>query len=183
MGNNMRLSVHGALPCYHGFIAKHSCVHANMHACMFVSVVLGHMHAVCSARRSCKSIDLHANMQQFCCSALMLLIVAPHAPTVVRTAERCVHAHVRTAERCAPTIVHTAKRCVRAHAHTAERCAHVHASTAKRCREDSISISCCSMHSIAIACMLTCTFQNNNAITIIHGHASCFPWIYHYSDF
>lgn len=56
MGNNMRLSVHGALPCYHGFIAKHSCVHANMHACMFVSVVLGHMHAVCSAKHSCKSI-------------------------------------------------------------------------------------------------------------------------------
>ena len=156
MGNNMRLSVHGALPCYHGFIAKHSC----LHVCMHVRVRRLGSHACglfCKAFLQ-KYIDLHESMQQFCCSALKLLIVAPHAPTVVRTAERCVHAHVRTAERYAPTIVRTAKRCIRAHAHTAERCAHVHTCTAKRCREDTTIVSHVAP-CIALQCILS-TFQN-----------------------
>ena len=150
MGNNMRLSVHGALPCYHGFIAKHSC----LHVCMHVRV---RRLAWVTCMRFVPQSNL-AKVYRFACKHAKLLIVAPHAPTVVRTAERCVHAHVRTAERCAPTIVRTAKRCIRAHAHTAERCAHVHTCTAKRCREDTTIVSHVAP-CIALQCILS-TLQN-----------------------
>lgn len=129
MGNNMRLSVHGALPCYHGFIAKHSC----LHVCMHVRVRRLGSHACGLFRKAflqkyrfaCK----HAAILLQCLKAADRSTACTHRRTYRRTLRACActhrramcahhRTHCQTLHTCPPTHRRAMCACARMHRQT-----------------------------------------------------------------